>query len=133
MRTTLAIAAIATLMALAPAAAMAATECQGSPAGGTGSDAASAWENWHDNVTNAYGAAWAKLELAQSKSVAPFAPPTLGPSTTIYMAFAIPCRTVRVSAGLANNVGNLDLMQSNDAGPSATTMFKKHKLVATFR
>ena len=133
MRNALTIAAIATLIALVPAAAQAGTECQSSPAGGTGTDAASAWENWHDNVANAYGAAWATLELAQSKSVAPFSPPTLGSSTTVYMAFAIPCRTVRVSAGLANNVGNLDLMQGNDAGPKVHGTFKKLKLSATFQ
>lgn len=127
MRTTLTIAVLTALIALAPAAAQAGTECQSAQAAGTGSSAADAWQDWQDNVAGSYGAAWAKLDLAQNKGVLPFTNPFPGGST-IYTAMAIPCRAVRVTAGLANNVGNLDMMQGDDANPTAPMAVKKYKL-----
>jgi hypothetical protein len=133
MRTTLTIAALTALIALTPVAAQAGTECQSAPTVGGGSSAAVAWQNWQDNVANAYGSAWAKLDLAQNRSVAPITLPGLfGPDVTTYTAVGTPCRTVRVTAGLTNNVGNFEVMQSDDAGPKAFGAVKKHKLAVSF-
>ena len=133
MRNTFTVAAIAALIALAPAAAQAATECQAAQTGGAGTDAASAWENWQDNVASAYGAAWAKLNLAQNKSVVPISLPSLGGGTiTTYSALAVPCRTVRLTAGLTANVGDFGVMQTEPA-PTVQGTFKKLKLATSFQ
>jgi len=133
MRNALTIAAMAALITLAPAAALAGTECQSSPQLGAGSSPDAAWANWQDAVANAYGSAWAKLNLAQNRNVSSVTLPGLFTTpTTTYMATATPCRTVRVNAAMVNNVGNLELMESNDAGPKVHGTFSKHKLMATF-
>lgn len=133
MRTTLTIATLATLIALAPVAAQAGTECQTSAAVGAGSSPDVAWQVWQDNVASSYGSAWAKLELAQNRSVASITLPGLfGPDITTYTAVGTPCRTVRITAGLAGNVGNFEVMQSDDGGPKASGAVKKYK-IATFQ
>lgn len=133
MRNALTIAAVAALIALSPAAALAGTECQNAPKMGAGTSPDQAWAKWREVVTTAYGPAWASLELAQNRDVTSVTLPGLftGPNTT-YMASGVPCRTVRIGAGMANATGNLDMMDSNDAGPKAQGTFSKRKLMAKF-
>lgn len=132
MRSIVTVAAFTALIALAPAAAQAATECQSSLAAGSAADAAGAWEAWEDNVASAYGAAWAKLELAQNRNVLPISIPSLSGTFTTYTAYAIPCRKTRIGADMLANVGDFELMQSNEPEIAPTMNFKHAKKLVKF-
>ena len=124
MRSIVTVAAFTALIAMAPAAAQAATQCKSVVLGAGPSDS-SAWNVWRQAVTSQYGAAWADLSLAKNKTT-----DQVNLALAVeYFVSAVPCRVLRVDSALLNNIGDLEVMQTNEPAAASTPTFKHGKLV----